>query len=60
MKSYIALFTCSVTRTVHLELTKDLTTTTFICSLRRFCARRGTPSIIVTDNAKLSKQPQNS
>ena len=55
MKSYIALFTCSVTRAVHLELTKDLTTSTFICSLRRFCARRGIPSIIVTDNAKTFK-----
>ena len=51
MKPFIAAFTSSVTRAVHLELTKDSTASKFICSLRRFCARRGTPSIIVPDNA---------
>ena len=54
-KVYVALFFCSVTRAVHLELVEDLHTTSFINSLRRFCARRGTPRLINSDNAKTFK-----
>ena len=54
-KCYIALFSCSITRALHLELINDLATPTFICCLRRFCARRGTPAMIVSDNAKTFK-----
>ena len=54
-KCYIALFSCSTTRAVHLELVYDLSTPTFILCLRRFCARRGTPTVIVSDNAKTFK-----
>ncbi|XP_078363900.1 uncharacterized protein LOC144648138 [Oculina patagonica] len=52
VKSYIALFTCCVTRAVTLELVKDLTASTFVRCLRKFAARRGTPSLIISDNAK--------
>ena len=55
MKLYIAVFTGSVTRAVHLEFTKDSTASKCICSLRRFFARRGTPFIIVPDNATTFK-----
>ena len=51
-KCYITLFSCCVTRAVHLELIEDLTAMSFLNILRKFCARRGTPSLIVTDNAK--------
>ena len=54
-KAWIALFTCCVTRAVHLELVENLTAPTFVNCLRRFCARRGTPSLIVSDNAKTFK-----
>lgn len=54
-KCYIALLSCSITRAFHLELVNDLATPTFICCLRRFCARRGTPAMIVSDNAKTFK-----
>ena len=54
-KHYIALFTCCVTRAIHLELVEDLSTSTFIRSFRRFTARRGTPSLINSDNAKTFK-----
>lgn len=57
IKSYIALFTCYVTQAVHLDLVKDLTASTFVCCLRRF-ARRGTPSLIISDNAKTFKASQ--
>ena len=51
-KVYIALFICCVTRAVHLELVEDLTSQTFRRALRRFSSRRGTPALIVSDNAK--------
>ena len=51
-KVYIALFSCCVTRAIHLELVGDLSANTFLCCLRRFSARRGMSSLIVSDNAK--------
>ena len=54
-KVYIALFTCCVTRAVHLELVEDLSTETFKLCLRRFIARRGVPTLMVSDNAKTFK-----
>ena len=47
----MCLFTCAVTRAVHLELVKDLTTRSFLLALRRFAARRSLPSTIISDNA---------
>ncbi|XP_028416058.1 uncharacterized protein LOC114539642 [Dendronephthya gigantea] len=54
-KAYIALFSCCVTRAIHLELVRDLSAETFLCCMRRFAARRGMPSLIVSDNAKTFK-----
>jgi len=54
-KSYICLFSCCVTRALHLEIVHDLSAPTFINCLRRFCARRGTPCLINLDNAKTFK-----
>lgn len=54
-KVWIALFTCCVSRAVHLELVPDMTTTTFVRCLKRFTARRGLPKKIVSDNAKTFK-----
>ena len=51
-KFYITLFTCAVTRAVHVELVNSLSQEQFILALRRFAARRGMPSIIYSDNAK--------
>ena len=51
-KVYVCLFTCAVTRAVHLELVRDLTAATFILAVRRFFARRGTTSIFYSDNAQ--------
>lgn len=51
-KAYIALFSCCVTRAIHLELVEDLSAEAFRRALRRFAARRGTPTLIVSDNAK--------
>ena len=54
-KVYIAIFSCCVTRAIHLELVNDLSAATCYRALRRFSARRGTPSLIVSDNAKTFK-----
>ena len=42
-KVYIAIYTCGVSRAVHLDIVPDLTAETFLLSFRRFTARRGVP-----------------
>ena len=54
-KTWLCLYTCSTTRAVHLDLVTDLTATTFLRSFRRFIARCGTPSRMVSDNGKTFK-----
>ena len=51
-KVYVALFTCGISRAVHLELVSDLSVESFLLCFRRFIGRRGMPEVIVTDNAK--------
>ena len=50
-KVWICLFTCLVTRAVHLELIHSMTTEDFLLGLRRFLASRGKPREIISDNA---------
>ena len=57
-KVYIALFSCCVTRAIHLELVRDLSAETFLCCCRRFVTRRGVPSLIVSDNANTFKESE--
>ncbi|XP_015437070.1 PREDICTED: uncharacterized protein LOC107192357 [Dufourea novaeangliae] len=52
VKAYVAVFVCFSTKAVHLELVGDLTTDSFLASLKRFFARRGKSSDIYSDNAK--------
>ena len=40
---------------MHLELVKTLDVEMFLRAFRRFCARRGLPSTIISDNAKTFK-----
>ena len=54
-KVSIALFICCVTRAVHLELVENLSTDTFKRCLRGFIARRGVPTLMVSDNTKTFK-----
>ncbi|GFX61894.1 integrase catalytic domain-containing protein [Trichonephila clavipes] len=48
-KIWIALFTCAIYRSVHLELLTSLSTDNFILALKRFISRRGRPSVIYCD-----------
>ena len=54
-KCYVCLFTCASTRVVHLELVESLDVNAFIRCFRRFCALRGLPSTVISDNAKTFK-----
>ncbi|XP_046859043.1 uncharacterized protein LOC124452527 [Xenia sp. Carnegie-2017] len=55
VKVYIALFSCCVTRAIHVDLGESLSTRCFLNCMRRFTTRRGTPSLMVSDNAKTFK-----
>ena len=49
---YVCLFTCLVTRAVHLEVCQDLSTECLLMTIRRFVSRRGYPDLIVSGNGK--------
>ena len=51
VKMWVCLFTCLAVRAIHLELVKGLSAQLFLDCLRRFIARRGKPSLIISDNA---------
>jgi len=50
-KVYVCLFTCAVSRAVHLELAVDLTVECFLQVFRRFTSRRSLPRVMMSDNA---------
>jgi len=50
-KVYICLFTCAVSRAVHLEIVNDLTLECFLQAFRRFTSRRSLPRLMMSDNA---------
>ena len=49
-KAYLALFACSLSHAVQMELLPNLETETFIPCLKRLIARRGQPRVIYSDN----------
>ena len=50
LKTYGVIFTCLNTRAIHIELSGDLSTDSFILSLLRFLARIGHVNIMQSDN----------
>lgn len=45
-KAYIYIFVCLATKTIHIELVSDLTSESFLASLKRFISRRGNSAYI--------------
>ncbi len=54
-KAYVCLLTCASTRAIHLELVPRLTVPAFLQAFRRFVARRGLTTRLLSDNAKTFK-----
>ena len=50
VKAYACVFVSLSVKAAHLELVSDLTSSAFIACLRRFVARRGKPSLIMSDD----------
>ena len=50
LKGYLAIFVCLATKAIHIEVVSDQSTPTLIAALKRFCAIRGLPRNIYTDN----------
>ena len=49
-KRWCFLFTCMTTRAVHIEIVSSMDTSSCVMGMERFIARRGTPSVIWSDN----------
>ena len=54
-KAYLALFACSLTRAVYLELVRLLETEDYIMCFKKFTARRGRSELVNSDNAQMFK-----
>ena len=54
-KVWLCLFTCCVTRAIHLDVVPDMTAEAFLRCFKRFTSRRGFPTRVVSDNAKTFK-----
>ena len=57
-KVWVVLYTCAVTRAIHLDLVPDLSSSAFLRSLRRFIGRRGIPNLMISDNASCFKSDE--
>ena len=57
-KYYILLFTCAVTRAIHLELCTNVSAMVLILAISRFASRRGLPKLFVSDNFKSFKSTE--
>uniref|UniRef100_A0A8R1TL54 Integrase catalytic domain-containing protein n=1 Tax=Onchocerca volvulus TaxID=6282 RepID=A0A8R1TL54_ONCVO len=51
-KRWVALFTCPVTRAIHMEVMKNMSAEAFMQTFRRFVCRRRRPDFMSSDNAK--------
>lgn len=58
-KIYVCIFICFVTRAMHLEIVTDLTSESFIATLKRFFSRHGKSSKLFSCNGKTFIGAQN-
>lgn len=52
VKVYGAIFTCALSRAVHLELVTDATAEKFLLAFTRFIRRRRVPKRVISDNGR--------
>ena len=52
-KSYLAMYACSLTRAVHLQVLGSLEVTEFLASFKRLVARWGRPKNVYSDNGTI-------
>ena len=57
-KTYVCIFTCASSRMVHLELTKDMSTSEFLQAFNLMIGRRGLCETMWSDNAKTFKSAE--
>ena len=57
-KAYIVLQTCASSRAVHLDLVPNMSTQAFVRSFKQFTARRGVPSLVVSENGSAFKSEE--
>lgn len=49
-KGYVLVFVCFATKAIHLELTSEVSTPSFMAAFVRFFSRRSSPSALYSDN----------
>uniref|UniRef100_A0A1X7VS76 Integrase zinc-binding domain-containing protein n=1 Tax=Amphimedon queenslandica TaxID=400682 RepID=A0A1X7VS76_AMPQE len=54
-KVWVCLFTCCVTRAVHIDIVSDFSSYCFLQCFKRFIARRGLPARVISDNGSTFK-----
>ena len=52
LKCYVILFVCIVTKAIHLDIVRSLSTPDCLQAIRRFISKRGCPKQIYSDNGK--------
>ena len=57
-EAYIVLYTCASSRAVHLDLVPRLAIEAFVRSFKRFIARRGISSLVVSNNGSTFKSEE--
>jgi hypothetical protein len=55
-KAFVLLFSCAVTRSLHVELVEDMSTELLLLAFRRFVSMRSACRTIICDNAKTFKK----
>ena len=51
-KAWVVIYTCASTRAIILDVVHNYHSSTFINCLKRFIAKRGCPSTVISDNGK--------
>ena len=51
-KAWVCVFTCMLSRAIHLEIAEDMSTPVFLQCFSRLCSRRGVPTFVWSDNAR--------